>query len=269
MPSSRHGAYRPRDLRRMAGYEFVRVRTSKILWVALGLSVLSALAAGGSLSLGESQQVLDAENARVLWIDVLTSPVSVTVIIAGVSGAAIAGQEMRWGTLVDIFLRLSHRRFFVVVKGASAALLGGSMCLLAVLSGWLIVTWTGGAYAGRLSSAAGLTVVAQSQLFARVFLVGMFSALMSLSVTFATRSLIAGVAVPVVWANVLEPLLAVLGGRDNLLVRWLPYQSMRSFVSASDSNATGITTSAAVLVMLASIGLLGLLGVRRVMSYEP
>lgn len=269
MPSAKHRAHRPRDLERMAGYEILRLRTAKTIWAALGLSVFSAMAAGGTLALGKDQSLGDASSARMLWIDVLTSPVSVTAIIAGVAGAAIAGQEMRWGTLVDIFIRLSHRWIFVFVKASAAALLGGIMCLSAVLSGWLIVRLTGGTYASRLSAEAALSISGQSQLLMRVFVVGMFCALMSLSVTFVTGSLVAGISVPVVWANVLEPLLAVLGGRGSILVHFLPYQNMRSFVSASDAYATGITTSSASLVMLGSVLLFGILGARRLISYEP
>lgn len=265
-PSRRIGI--ARDVERMAGYEVARLRISKGIWIALGLSVVSGLAASGTLEIGKGQGVSDASNARAVWIDVLTSPVSVTAIIAGVAGASIGGQEMRWGTLVDIFIRLGRRRSFVMVKSVTAAFLGGTMCLAAVVVGWLIVNLSGGPYASRLGREAGLTMSTQSFLLGRVFVVGMFCALMAMSVTFATRSLVAGVAIPVVWANVLEPLLAVLGGHGSILVRCLPYQSMRSFVSLSDSGTTGISTASATLVMAVCILVVGFLGVWRIACYE-
>ena len=256
------------DLARMAAYERSRMCSAKSMWIFLAMALLSTMAAGGTLALGENQDVANDGTARILWIDVLVSPVSVTAIIAGVAGAAIAGQELRWGGLADVFVRLGRRRTFVFVKGASAALFGGFVCFVAVVGGWLVARSSGGGYGARLSEAAGLTSGDLMSLFGRVFVVGIFCALISLSMTFITRSLAAGIAIPIVWANVLEPLLAVFSGKGSILVRCLPYQNMRSFMSVSDSRFNGITVGSAGAVMLVSIVVLGISGVWRLVRYE-
>jgi ABC-2 type transport system permease protein len=247
--AARHRA-RPRlllltDVQHAARFEIRRLRTVRSTFVLLALAIAasftSLVAAKALASLGRSQGSDGAalNSSYGSWISVATAPMAAIGVILSILGAMAVGHEIRYGTTPLVLVGFP-RRFpllagkFVVLEALAVV---GSVIVISLGLVWVILSHSWSAIGGDQVSHAAVVAT-----LARIAIASACYALIGIATTCLTNSLQMGIALPIVWSNVVEPFVGLIGPLNKgVMLYALPFRDARN---AAVGKMTGLSGSA-------------------------
>lgn len=231
---------RPRASTRALRYELVRARSLRSTWLLLVVCALLgvvALVDGAAFSSGVFGQ------SAPFAFGAVTAPLSSVALVCAAFGALSAGHEFRYGIASTSVRLFPVRRRLLVGKLVGAAAFSTAAALVAI--GGALVSLALAGMQDVVSVVLGDPGVLAGLVLRAVLVCSGYS-VVGLACAVLVRGVAAGIALPLVLATVVEPILVVAVGRDGLLGYLYPFTSARiALSSGSGMELLGATAGAA------------------------
>jgi ABC-2 type transport system permease protein len=239
---------------RLVAAEWVKLTTTRLLWVVLPLSVaLSAAAVAGATLSADSAGVALASTAGVRRSLHVAGTGAILVLVLGIM---LSAGEYRTRTATDTFLTTPRRNRVLAAKlivggllGAAVGVLTAAVCLVVVL---LLYRQQGATV--PLGSADVWLTLAGAVLYAALF------AVLGVALGSLLRSQVAAVVGALAWLLVVEQVLVSLAADAG---RWLPGAAGQAIVRSpaegllSPAGGTALLLAYATAVALAGVTVAG------------
>jgi ABC-2 type transport system permease protein len=232
--------------------EFRKVRTTRsalsLLVGMVALSVAATWAAAAQSSPDELATALTRPDA--LFAIVIALPVFVAIL-----GIRSFTDEVRHGTAVATFLATADRRRVVAAKSIVTGALGAAFGALAMMAGVATVVVYVAAHHAALTVDVGMIASASAKAIALSAAWGVIGVAIGVIV----RQQVAAIVGLLVWMLIGE---GVLSGAVPAVTRWLPAQSAIVGLGFDDGTVSFVGATAAIVWIIASQALAGVI-VRR------
>ena len=198
-------------MRTLVATEWLKLRTIRLLAIAVPLAVLLSVAAVAGMVLAADGP--DLESTR--GIERVFSVTGAGAVVMLIVGILISAGEFRHGTATDTFLATPHRSAVLQAKLALGVGLGGGVGLLTAVAGIAVaaVLYPAQSAALPVGSADVLLALPASVVYASLF------AVLGVAIGALLRDQVLAMAVTLGWIALVEHILVTLAPA---IGRWLP-----------------------------------------------
>jgi ABC-2 type transport system permease protein len=242
---------------RVLRYEVARLATIRSTYVLVAAAILASLVPlVAARSLATSPATVGVVPDRQVWLSVATAPLGALAVVVGVLGAMVVGHEFRYSTMQLALMRCPNRSLLLGAKLLVASTLAVVLSVVSVLLG---LAWVSLAYGWTRFGGDAISKGDVIFLLLRLAAAALFWVVVGFTVACWTQSLQLGIALPLIWANVVEPFVLLSGHSRGGAVSWLlPYRAARDGVTGSLGKLDAVGLAASSLT--SSIAVCSLLG---------